>query len=63
MESFLLGYDHLQCQVMVWLMQVRLRLPADIEGSVSLRSEEDGFWSRCTLRALECDVVLYCPRI
>lgn len=27
-------------------MQVRLRLPADIEGSVSLRSEQDGFWSR-----------------
>lgn len=26
--------------------QVRLRRPADVEGSVSLRSEEDGFWSR-----------------
>jgi hypothetical protein len=23
-----------------------MRLPADIEGSVSLRTEQDGFWSR-----------------
>lgn len=27
-------------------MQIRLRKPADIEGSVSLRGEQDGFWSR-----------------
>ena len=26
-------------------LQVRLRLPADVEGSVSLRSEHEGFWS------------------
>jgi hypothetical protein len=26
--------------------QVKLQQPADIEGCVSLRSEEDGFWSR-----------------
>jgi hypothetical protein len=27
-------------------VQVRIRLPADVEGSVSLRSEENGFWGR-----------------
>ena len=27
-------------------LQVRLRQPADIEGNVSLRSEQNGFWSR-----------------
>lgn len=27
--------------------QIRLLLPADIEGCVSLRAEEGGFWPRC----------------
>eukprot|EP00775_Hariotina_reticulata_P007811 gene7811-8008_t len=26
--------------------QIKLKLPADIEGAVALRAEEDGFWSR-----------------
>eukprot|EP00892_Ulva_mutabilis_P005388 jgi/Ulvmu1/3220/UM015_0261.1 len=33
--------------------QVRLRQPADIEGSVSLRSEENGFWSRSVSSILQ----------
>lgn len=27
-------------------MQIKLGRPADIEGSVALRAEEDGFWAR-----------------
>lgn len=36
---------HHPCLQPLCNMQVRLRLPADIEGSVSLRSEHEGFWS------------------
>lgn len=28
------------------MLQVRIHLPADIEGSVALRAEDDAFWSR-----------------
>lgn len=27
-------------------LQVKLHRPADIEGSIALRAEEDGFWGR-----------------
>jgi hypothetical protein len=27
-------------------LQIRVHLPADIEGSVALRAEDDAFWSR-----------------
>lgn len=32
--------------LLVLPVQLKLQQPADIEGSVALRSEEDGFWSR-----------------
>jgi hypothetical protein len=32
--------------VLIAVFQVKLHQPADIEGSVAMRSEEDGFWSQ-----------------